>query len=305
MSAPDQPRSDPRTGRSAGRLAAAAFVVSILAGLSLAGAYLADANNQVQGLLLFLCLGGIGVGLVLWAKRYLPRGPEWEPRGRLGSTDEELEAFSEDFSVGSDELERRGLLTRLLLGAGAALGLGLIFPVFSLGPDPNTAFRTSPWKKGRRVVDEAGNPITRDGQPQLNGVITVFPEGHLDKEFAQTLLIRFSDAAGFQPRTGREDWTPENLVAYSKVCTHAGCPVGLYEEESGLLLCPCHQSTFDVMDGARPVFGPAAVSLPQLPLRFNDDDELVADGDFSDPPGPGFWNQDRIWEGDDDGEAAR
>ena len=79
------------------------------------------------------------------------------------------------------------------------------------------------------------------------------------------------------------------------MCTHAGCPVGLYEEDSGLLLCPCHQSTFDVMQHAKPVFGPASVSLPQLPLAWNDDDELIASGDFSDPPGPGFWNQDALW----------
>ena len=93
------------------------------------------------------------------------------------------------------------------------------------------------------------------------------------------------------PRSGREDWAVDDLVAYSKICTHAGCPVGLYQAESGLLLCPCHQSTFDVGDGSRPVFGPATRSLPQLPLTLDDDGYLVAGGDFSSPIGPGFWNQ--------------
>ena len=97
----------------------------------------------------------------------------------------------------------------------------------------------------------------------------------------------------FKPRPGREDWTVDDLVAYSKLCTHAGCPVGLYQANSGLLLCPCHQSTFAVLDGARPIFGPAARSLPQLPLGLNEQGELIARGDFSGPVGPGFWDRDR------------
>ena len=95
------------------------------------------------------------------------------------------------------------------------------------------------------------------------------------------------------PREGREDWTVENIVAYSKICTHAGCPVGLYQAELGLLLCPCHQSTFDVLEWARPVFGPAARSLPQLPLALDDDGYIIATGDFSGPVGPGFWDRGR------------
>src|SRR5690606_34527166 len=100
----------------------------------------------------------------------------------------------------------------------------------------------------------------------------------------------------FQAAEGREGWTPEHYIAYSKVCTHVGCPVGLYEADLGTLLCPCHQSTFDVYDAAKPVFGPAAKPLPQLPLEIDDDGVIVATGPFSDPVGPGFWNQDKLWE---------
>jgi len=277
------------------RLPALFFVVAIVAGLALFGVYISGGQNQAEGILLFICLGSIGAGLVLWAKRFLPPGPEVEDRGRLASTDEERDAFAADFAVGSQPIERRGFLGKLLAGAGAALGAALIIPIRSLGPSPRASFNETPWAKGVRAVDEQGNPIIRGTQPQTNGVITVFPEGQLDDEFAQTLLIRLPSDGDFTPAPGREDWTTDNLVAYSKVCTHAGCPVGLYEEFSGLLLCPCHQSTFDVNDHARPVFGPAAVPLPQLPLGWNDDNELVAEGDFSDPPGPGFWNQDALW----------
>ena len=93
------------------------------------------------------------------------------------------------------------------------------------------------------------------------------------------------------PLPGRDDWTVADLIAYSKICTHAGCPVGLYQAQSGLLLCPCHQSTFEVADGAKPIFGPATRSLPQLPLGTDADGYLIATGDFSAPIGPGFWDQ--------------
>jgi ubiquinol-cytochrome c reductase iron-sulfur subunit len=128
---------------------------------------------------------------------------------------------------------------------------------------------------------------------EVDGVITVWPEGHTQAADSPTLLIHYREDQGFTPAEGREDWTVDDLVAYSKLCTHVGCPVGLYQAQAGLLLCPCHQSTFDVLDGARPVFGPAARSLPQLPLALNHDGELIARGDFSGPVGPGFWDRDR------------
>jgi ubiquinol-cytochrome c reductase iron-sulfur subunit len=301
--------STPR--RRGERTPVVAFVVAIVAGLALAVAYWGDLSAQWQGAFLAVCLGGIGIGLVSWAKAFMPAGPETEPRGRIGSTDEEIEAFTDDFAIGESELERRSLLTKLLMGAVGALGIGALYPLFSLGPDPNTAFNQTPFKpkrgeRGTTIVDESNEPITRsdDGspeQPQPGGIITVFPKGQLDQEFAQTLLINLPPDFDFDPRPGREDWGIENpdgslLVAFSKVCTHAGCPVGLFEEQRGLLLCPCHQSTFDVHEAARPVFGPAAVSLPQLPLDWDDDGTLIATGDFSDPPGPGFWNQQNLWD---------
>src|SRR5207244_5347162 len=126
-----------------------------------------------------------------------------------------------------------------------------------------------------------------------DGVVTVWPEDHRDAADAPTLLIRTRADQQLKPRAGREDWTVGGIVAYSKLCTHVGCPVGLYQAKEGLLLCPCHQSTFDVLDGARPVFGPAARSLPQLPLRIDGDGHVVASGDFAGPTGPGFGDRAR------------
>ncbi|GAC1310219.1 MAG: hypothetical protein NVSMB16_06810 [Acidimicrobiales bacterium] len=124
----------------------------------------------------------------------------------------------------------------------------------------------------------------------VGGVVTVFPEGFIDDASAQTLLIRASDAP-MVTRRGREDWSPAGFVAFSKVCTHAGCPVGLYEHRTNQLLCPCHQSLFDVAKGARPVFGPAPRALPQLPLAVDAEGRLIAQRDYDEPIGPAFWER--------------
>ena len=130
----------------------------------------------------------------------------------------------------------------------------------------------------------------RPADVEVDGFITVFPSSDPQNANGPTLLIHVRPGQN-QPRPGRDDWTVDDLIAYSKICTHAGCPVGLYQAQSGLLLCPCHQSTFEVADGAQPIFGPATRSLPQLPLGTDADGYLIATGDFSAPIGPGFWDQ--------------
>jgi ubiquinol-cytochrome c reductase iron-sulfur subunit len=182
-----------------------------------------------------------------------------------------------------------------MAGAVGALGLAALFPIRSLGPRPGRGLKETPYRAGIRIVTEDGEPIAADTLP-VDGVLTVFPEGHTDAADAPTLLIKLAPGRN-DPKPGREDWVVSDatgeLVAYSKLCTHMGCPVGLYQAEEGLLLCPCHQSTFDVPDHSRPVFGPATRSLPQLPLGVDDDGYLVAEGDFSGPVGPGFWDRGR------------
>jgi ubiquinol-cytochrome c reductase iron-sulfur subunit len=139
-----------------------------------------------------------------------------------------------------------------------------------------------------RLVD-AGNRPMRPEELPLDSVRTVFPEGFVGRPDSQTLLIKINPGDLSLP-DGRDAWAPQGCIAYSKVCTHAGCPVGLYRARQHLLLCPCHQSTFDVTRGAVPVFGPAARPLPQLPMEVGPDGYLVASGDFPEPIGPGFWD---------------
>jgi ubiquinol-cytochrome c reductase iron-sulfur subunit len=274
------------------KIAAAAFIISILAAIALFVVYWRGGQTQLEGILLGLVLAGIGVGIVIFAKRFLPQGPFSEPRGRISSTPEEIEAFVADFEAGGEGIARRGFLAKLGAAAIGGLGLAALFPIRSLGPNPGNGLKETPYKAGNlRLVDEQGEPFRPD-DIEVDGVVTAFPEGHLTAADSPTLLIRLPPGVN-RPKSGREGYAAGDLVAYSKLCSHLGCPVGLYQAEERLLLCPCHQSTFDVPDGCEPIFGPAARSLPQLPIALDPEGYVYATGDFSDPVGPGFWDRGR------------
>ena len=91
----------------------------------------------------------------------------------------------------------------------------------------------------------------------------------------------------------QRDWGYDGIVAYSKVCTHVGCPVALYEQQTHHLLCPCHQSTFDMTDDCKVIFGPAKRPLPQLPITVDDEGYLIAADEFREPVGPSFFERNR------------
>ncbi len=268
--------------------------VTTLAGLGLALTYVRGGDTQLEGVLLAAALGGLAAAFVLMAHHLLPQGPVTEQREPLRSSDEDRAAFVNDFEAlaeGDTPLARRRFLLRMFAAAGGALGLAALFPIASLGPRINRALKHTKWTRGSRLVNAEGNRVTVDTL-KVGGVLTVFPEGHRDAADSQTLLIRVG-TTDLTTQPGRADWAPHGYVAYSKICTHAGCPVGLYEQQSKQLLCPCHQSTFTVLDGARPVFGPAARPLPQLPLMIDADGTLRARSDYHEPVGPGFWDRGR------------
>jgi ubiquinol-cytochrome c reductase iron-sulfur subunit len=183
------------------------------------------------------------------------------------------------------------LLVRLAAAALGALGIAALFPIRSLGRAPGGALFHTRWRAGVRAVDASGTPV-QAASITTGTVVTVFPEGHVGAADSQTLLIGLGPGV-YRPVAGREDWAPEGVVGYSKICTHVGCPVGLYQPSEHLLFCPCHQSAFDVLAGARPVAGPAARPLPQLPLTIDAAGYVVARGDFPEPVGPGFWDRGR------------
>ncbi len=282
---PHQPSSTPENPR-AERLVALSFVVTMITGLALLGVYIAGGQTQVEAVLLFLCLGGLGFGIVVWAHKLLPNRQYVERRHE--ARDPAEAARLADSIVAERGFTRRTMLVRLLAGAIAGLAAALAIPVFSLGPAPGRSLFVTPWKKGLRLVDVDNRPVTADRVP-VDGVVTVFPEGSPGSADGQALLIHVEDGL-LRLSPERIAWAPQGFVVYSKVCTHAGCPVGLYRASLHSLICPCHQSTFEVLEGARPVFGPASRPLPQLPISLQPDGTFVALGDFPEPVGPAFWD---------------
>lgn len=176
-------------------------------------------------------------------------------------------------------LDRRHVLSGAvglgLVGLGGGLGLA------AFGPRRP---RSSAWQEGSYLVTVDGNRLTPADIPD-GGVVTVWPEGFAGTERAAVMLIRLRDAP--LPPTRLDDAVVEDrLVAYSRLCTHAGCAVALYRDLDQALFCPCHQATFDVRRAATPMSGPASVPLPQLPIGLTADGYLIATGDMTAPPGP-------------------
>jgi ubiquinol-cytochrome c reductase iron-sulfur subunit len=272
-----------------GRAVGTAFALSILASLTVTLVYARGGQPQLEGALLGVSFAALGTGIILWAKDLLVPEEISEEREPEPSAPGVRAAAETALAIGERQFTRRRALSRLLLGALGALGLAALFPIRSLGPGPGRSLFHTQWSAGARLVDAEGRPV-RVRDLEVGSVVTVFPEGFVGSPVSQALLIRV-EPGSLQLPPERLAWAPDGLVAYSKICTHAGCPVGLYHASTHELLCPCHQSTFDVLRGAAPVFGPASRPLPQLPLQAGADGVLQARGDFQEPVGPGFWER--------------
>ncbi len=276
------------------RAAAIAFLVAIVAGGALIVVYFTGGGTTLQGVLLFLAFGGIAVGLGIWGKVLLDEPDVEEDRPSMRSPAEERQAFGAvyDAAVADPDVtdaDRRRFLTRLLAGAGASVGFALLLPFRSLGPGPGQELFHTQWERGLRLVSYEGEPIRPD-ELRTGSVTTVFPDERVGDADSQALLIAVEPDL-LRLDTGAPQ-TVEGLVCFSKICTHAGCPVGLYRSAVHELLCPCHQSKFDVLRGAQPISGPTTRPLPQLPLGVDDEGYLIALGDFEAPVGPAFWNME-------------
>ncbi|MGH9643614.1 MAG: Rieske 2Fe-2S domain-containing protein, partial [Terriglobales bacterium] len=220
-----------------------AFAVSVAGGAGFLFAYWTGANNLLLGGCLALFLAGIGAALVFTAHWLMRHQEAVEPRESLRSTEHEREKLQTEFSTGEHGIQRRTLLQ--LMGA---LGFGLIAAMVvslmrSLGPAPGQALFPAIWKRGQRLMTLEHKQISIDTL-EPGSTVVVFPEDSIGDEKAQTILIRVDQRYLRLPKD-RANWAPMGYVAYSRVCTHAGCPVGLFETTTDLLLCPCHQSTFD------------------------------------------------------------
>lgn len=295
-------QDDPRGARRAELRIAGCWALTLLAGVGLAIVYCVGGQPQAEGAMLAVGFCGLGTGLILWARDLLPGHEVTASRGHhhASSTDEERQAVVDSVMRTTEPIARRPFLGKMLGLVGGVFGLAALFPIASLGKRPHTVLYHSGWTAGARVVTEDGRPL-RPGDVSANGILTVFPENLVTADAggpeqtpqaaqSATVLINVG-TANFKVLPGRRGWNINGLVAFSKICTHAGCPVGLYESQSHQLVCPCHQSTFDVLDDCKPVFGPASRSLPQLPLAVNNDGYLIARSDYHQAVGPGFWNR--------------
>ena len=301
--------SDMAQAKNASRVVAALFVLAFLAGVGFIAAYVGIEVNSVTatqnsnlalGVSLSVALLGLGVGAVIWVRYLMPHVDLTEARKPLASPAQDRAEFAETFEEGADAsgFVRFPLVRRTLMLATLPLAVIPIVALRDLGPLPGTQLRHTVWKKGTRLLVYGPNTPIRPADFSTPGqMITVVPDGFADNQDAlakaTTIIIKFAPGQLVPKTPGQEgtvmNWTVDNIVAYSKICTHVGCPVALYEQTTHHILCPCHQSTFDATRGAKVIFGPAARALPQLPLGVDSEGYLIAASDYRVPVGPPFW----------------
>ncbi|MGO4782269.1 cytochrome bc1 complex Rieske iron-sulfur subunit [Cryobacterium sp. W22_MBD10_FK3] len=305
---------DPRAEKRAERAVYTLFYLSIVGSIFAIAAYMifpivpedpgsVRLNNLFIGIGLALALLALGIGIVHWGKSLMPNTEGIDQRHPVRGSDEARERSVEIFHEVIEEsgLGRRTLIRNTLIGAIVVFPLPAVVLFRGLAPqdqDPVALLKQTMWKKGTRLaLDPSGAPI-KASDVTLGSSFAVIPEGLQDLEHGRleekaksaVILVRMKpeDLNQLPERAG---WSYDGIVAYSKICTHVGCPVGLYEQQTHHLLCPCHQSQFDVADHAKVIFGPAKRALPQLPIEVDSEGYLIAQSDFLEPVGPSFWER--------------
>ncbi|MFI1091276.1 Rieske 2Fe-2S domain-containing protein [Streptomyces sp. NPDC020917] len=258
-----------------------------------------SALNFSLGLTLAVALLGIGVGAVHWARTLMSDEEIVDERHRADADDELRENIRQQWITGAREsgFGRRKLIRTTMFGAMTLVPLAGVVLLRDLGPLPEDKLRHTLWSKGKVLINTNTNKPLRPEDVAVGSLTFAQPEGLLESD--EDFQTQIAKAALMIVRLRPEDikdkteaaWGHQGIVAFSKICTHVGCPISLYEQQTHHVLCPCHQSTFDLSDGARVIFGPAGHPLPQLRISVNGDGNLVALGDFAVPVGPAFWER--------------
>jgi ubiquinol-cytochrome c reductase iron-sulfur subunit len=296
---------DPVGANRSERIVAALFILSALAGVGFIAAYIGlevgslDAvlrSNLALGISMTVAFLALAFGAVIWVRQLMPDVELTEERKPLASSDADRKAFAETFREGADasQFVKRPILRRTLMLASVPLVAAPIVLLRDMGPLPGTSLRHTVWRRGLRLSIAGSNqPIKPADFDSPGGMITVIPQGYQDDDdaIAKAAVIIIKLEPGQLRHPTNLNWTVDNIVAYSKICTHVGCPVALYEQTTHHILCPCHQSTFDATRGAQVLFGPANRPLPQLPMGTDSEGYLVALSDFKEPVGPAFWER--------------
>jgi ubiquinol-cytochrome c reductase iron-sulfur subunit len=275
------------------------------------GAFLGiGAMNAALGAALGLALLCIGIGAIQWSRKLMSDHEIVEYRHPASSPEEDREEALAALAQGIEDsgIGRRPLVRNSLLGAMAFLGLPAIVALRDLGPLPGDALYHTVWRKGMRVVQDVDGAKIKPSDMVIGQLVNAEPELFFETDSegqpvieGTELLQAKAKAAVILVRMHPDDlkdqhsanWGIEGILCFSKICTHVGCPISLWEQQTHHLLCPCHQSTFDLADGGKVVFGPAGRHLPQLPIKLDSEGYIVAQSDFTEPVGPSFWERDR------------
>lgn len=309
---------DPKAEKRVSRQVTTLFWLSGIASLATTVAYFllpisTGADNAASVRLANTVIGGgialallfLGFGIVHYARQLMVDTELVDERHPIRTDDDTREVVVDILETAGKEsgLGRRALIRNSLIGAAVLSPLPAVVLFRDLAPaeDPNVVLKQTLWKKGERLVrDPSGTPI-KASDVTLGSVFHVIPDSLKnysgaemlnEKAKAIVLLMRLKPE-DLKEAPERKDWSYNGIVAYSKVCTHVGCPVALAEQQTHHLLCPCHQSTFDISDGCRVIFGPAKRPLPQLPITVDADGYLIAKDGFSEPVGPSYWERAR------------
>jgi ubiquinol-cytochrome c reductase iron-sulfur subunit len=289
------------------------------------------ASNVALGVTLGLSLLFIGIAIIHWSRKLMGDHELVEMRHPSYSEEVDRKRTLDDLKTGFEEtgIARRPLIVRSALGSLALLGVPTVILLRDLGTLPGDKLEHTIWGQGGRKIkviedgeevevtvplmriarDAIGTPILAsdleigdlvNAQPEVlfNPERYYVEEAEVEGAALQThkskasLILLRMEPADITPGKGREDWSVNGIVAYSKICTHVGCPISLNERTTHHLLCPCHQSTFDMTNSGKVVFGPAGRPLPQLPIAVDEQGYLVAQRDFTEPVGPSFWERD-------------
>ncbi|MDW6063395.1 Rieske 2Fe-2S domain-containing protein [Streptomyces sp. FXJ1.4098] len=305
---------DERAAKRSERTIALLFTISMLATIAFIASYVAfpvdkiiyvfplghvSALNFSLGLTLGIALFTIGAGAVHWARTLMSDVEIADERHPIEAAPEVKAKVLEDFAAGAAEsgFGRRKLARNTLFGALTLVPLAGLVLLRDLGPLPQDKLRHTKWAKGKRLMNYNTMLALRPEDIAVGSLTFAMPEGmkESDHDFQTQIAKAALMLVRLQPENIKDkrelDWSHDGIVAFSKICTHVGCPINLYEQQTHHVLCPCHQSTFDLSDGGRVIFGPAGHALPQLRIGVNKDGYLEAKGDFAEPVGPAFWER--------------
>ncbi|WP_432537054.1 cytochrome bc1 complex Rieske iron-sulfur subunit [Kineococcus arenarius] len=298
---------DPKAAKRAERQVALMLLLSILGSLGIIASIVGikydggfdriSTSTRAIGLCMFVSLFALGVGAVHWAKTLMPDDERIDYRHRQRGTTAEREEAVAILKEGSAEagLGRRPLIRNTLVGALALFPLPAVFFFRDTGPLPGNSLSVTMWEEGTYLIKDPTGGRIRASDMTPGSVMHVMPEGidelehPLNEKAKSAVLLMRLDEDLLTPKSA--EWGVDGTVAYSKICTHMGCPVALYEQQTHHLLCPCHQSTFDVTQDCKVIFGPARRPLPQLPIRVDADGYLQASSGFHEAVGPSFWER--------------